>query len=676
MKLKHALGAWILIVGLGLFFGHQRITSFPKHVHAWAEGGQYAIALGFIDNGFDFFEPETFVLNPQFPGENGITTETGITSVDFPIFQYAAASVMKISGVSNPFVYRLIVFLYSCLGLFLLFKLTYLLTQSLARSLVILLFVLSSPVFVYYQTGMLISMPALSTAFIAIYFLIKYYKDDNYSSFLWAVVFISLAAAIRTTYLILLGAIGLAFIVEAFKKKKFILRILLPLFIGLCFVLGYRYYNFFLANQYGSIFLNQFLMAENFAEFQDFLKMTWSAWKLDYFSKVHYVILFFLAFTGLIIYSRRRDKTTPVQRTLFFIASAAFLADLVFLVAMIQQFPQHDYYFLDTFFIPLVLFLIVGISLFPRFREKKLKYVFVLAVFIPAILHAMDIQTKRTDNRYWNEVNSTVNSLKNADSLLDCLGFDLDAKVLILGAHGGNLPLVQTRRKGYTVLRTSKEAIVQALKWDFDILLLPQDLFLTKVYPIYPEFTHQFKRVGGNGQLGVFVKNKDSHQDVESFLGLKESITIRKVYNGFEDKTDTAWTNTARSFSTYYNGKYAAFISEKEEFGLNYNFYNLNLKNQPHSIYINAKANLEKENSIELVVVAQRGHVLLHYESKSLNTIIRNLNTWIDLELLYELPPMGEGDFQLSLYVWNNGRNGLYLDDLEIQLFENKKDCN
>jgi len=48
MNLRQSFSVWVLIVGLGLFFGHNRITTFPKHVHAWAEGGQYAIALGFF----------------------------------------------------------------------------------------------------------------------------------------------------------------------------------------------------------------------------------------------------------------------------------------------------------------------------------------------------------------------------------------------------------------------------------------------------------------------------------------------------------------------------------------------------------------------------------------------------------------------------------------------------
>lgn len=676
MNIRQSLSVWILIVGLGLFFGHNRITSFPKHVHAWAEGGQYAIALGFIDNGFDFFKPETFVLNPQFPGDNGKTTASGVTAVDFPIFQYLVAGAMQITGITSPIVYRLFVFLYSCLGLFLLFKSSYLVTQSLARSYLVLLFVISSPVFVYYQTGMLISMPALSTAFISCYFLIKHFKYGVYAAFIWAIVFITMAAAMRTTYLIFFCAIGLWYLIDAIKSRKFSVAHLLPFLIGLTFLIVYRYYNFLLAKEHGSIFLNQFLMASSLPEFIDYLQMTWSSWKLDYFSKLHYLIMAFLFIIGGIIYRKNKTVALDIHRKLFVISIAALLADVLFLIVMIRQFPQHDYYFLDSFFLPITLLLMVSISFFPRFRSKNLKYVAATILFIPAFLRAIEVQENRTNPVYWNEVTSTVNSLEGADALLDCLEVGMDAKVLILGSHGANLPLIQTRRKGYTLLNNSKHLIDEALDWDYDYLLLPHNLFLSEIYPLYPEIVHQFKRIGGNERLGVYKRNKGEYNKLSQFLGLNEATIVASKFIDFEFIDPEYGIENMRSSTKKYNGDFAYKLAFDNEYGLNIKFQRIDLSSNGLSALVDLEANLATRNAIKLIMVIKNEGEIIHYEEKDFGELIEETGSWKHLKLIYEIPTFLKGNASIEFYSWNSGGNTVYIDDLDIRILKFKKDCN
>ena len=79
----------LLLLGLSVLLYESTINLFPSFIHAWTQSDRYAIALRFLDNGFDFFHPATFNLQ----------TLEGITRVDFPINEFIVAISMKIFGI-------------------------------------------------------------------------------------------------------------------------------------------------------------------------------------------------------------------------------------------------------------------------------------------------------------------------------------------------------------------------------------------------------------------------------------------------------------------------------------------------------------------------------------------------------------------------------------------------
>ena len=66
MKQKDFIGIIIVILIVGFYFQHSYFNEFPSFTHAWAQSDRFALALGFENNGFNFFKPETFVFNHQF----------------------------------------------------------------------------------------------------------------------------------------------------------------------------------------------------------------------------------------------------------------------------------------------------------------------------------------------------------------------------------------------------------------------------------------------------------------------------------------------------------------------------------------------------------------------------------------------------------------------------------
>src|SRR5437868_5106376 len=97
----------VILISLSVFFFRNSISLFPSFIHAWTQSDRYALALGFLNNRFDFFHPQTFNL----------ISIDGITRVDFPIHEYIVALVMKVSGIHEPVVFRIYTLLYALTGL-------------------------------------------------------------------------------------------------------------------------------------------------------------------------------------------------------------------------------------------------------------------------------------------------------------------------------------------------------------------------------------------------------------------------------------------------------------------------------------------------------------------------------------------------------------------------------
>ena len=160
----------ILVTALSVIFYSNTIKEFPRAVHAWTQSDRYAIALKFLDNGFDFFHPATYNLKGK----------EGITQVDFPINEYVVAIVMKVFGTTDPGVFRICVLLYCLLGLYFLFKLVKIITDNYLSGLIAVAFVFTLPFYCYYQAGFIPSAPAFSSALIGVYFL---YRFETYRHF-------------------------------------------------------------------------------------------------------------------------------------------------------------------------------------------------------------------------------------------------------------------------------------------------------------------------------------------------------------------------------------------------------------------------------------------------------------------------------------------------------------
>ncbi|MBA3971132.1 MAG: glycosyltransferase family 39 protein, partial [Bacteroidetes bacterium] len=299
------------------------ITLPPSFIHAWTQSERYAIALQFLNNGFDLFHPATFNLQ----------TVDGITRMDLPLNEFIVALLMKVLGTTSPVIFRMYTLLVGLTGLVFLYLFTKRITGSEISSWLAVAFVFFSPVYAYYQAGFIPCVPAISFVFIGYFFLHSYKTSLQKKHFYLAVLFFLLAALIRLPFFIFL----FAFFIQqgyVFLQKRKLLFHELAGFSGafLLFLLLYIH-NVHLGKVYGNMFLDKFLPASNFAMFLEIMRRIYNHWLFQYFTFWHYLLLLIVVFYGW----RSRKKIVLENKPLWFSLLIVGCGELLYFLLMSSQ---------------------------------------------------------------------------------------------------------------------------------------------------------------------------------------------------------------------------------------------------------------------------------------------------------------------------------------------------
>ena len=510
------LTALLLILIAGLFLQKDYMNEYPTHIHAWAEQDHYALAIGFINNGFDFFHPETMIYNKQFPGWWKEAFPTTITSVDFPIHEYNVALLMKLLGTTSPWVFRLWTMLWGFLGLFFLYKTAYHLTCNSLKSALVTAIALSSPVYAYFLNGFLPSIPAFSLGIIGLWFYLRYYDNNKRKHFHLCIAFLTLAMLMRTTFAIELIAILCFELLRIFRKETTFIDKLPSLLVSAALFLAYFLWNRHLRNLHGTLFLNELLPPEDWQDAKELIADTYNKWTFHYFQRLQYVVfavLALLAFVWAVIrklsakqvntQSARYDTNDHRKLSLWWLPLIEIFGCLLFSVAMMQQLPFHDYYLIETFFLPILLLTALTLNALPNFKEDAAidwGHFIVGAVCAIMVINATSMQINRRNSE--QDALVSYKHFQNADQLLDSLNIPRDAKILCLYGYAQNGPFIQMKRKGFTVMTNEDDLLEAAFTWDFDYIVVENQKFMLNFKGRSVPLS-KLKRIGGNEHLSV-----------------------------------------------------------------------------------------------------------------------------------------------------------------------------
>ena len=500
--------ALLLIAVLGFVFHYKYLQEFPSFIHAWAQADRYAIALGFLDNNFQLFKPQTFIMNHPFPNNWEVPSKHSITAVDFPIHEYLVSLIMKISDLKDVWIFRSYILFYSFTGLFFLYKISRFLTKDNYKSFLTLILASTSPVFVYYQGSLLPTIPSLTNVIIGIYFYFIHLKDENNKHFHLSIAFLTLATLSRTTFAIPLIAVFFLEFLRIFEKSHLIKLKLVSIISSVTIIVLYYSYNKILTEKYGSIFLNHLMLPANFQEAQEILQEVYNNWLNQYFSKIHYFI-FIISFLISFFFLFKREPADKFQKQAGLLIFFIFSGYMLFAILMLGQFAHHDYYFLDTFFFPVILFFILSLSLIPKVNFKFYRELCIIGlVFIGIALatNAFNFQQSRRvvfpgDLQY-----AKIKNFTNSEAFLDSLYIDKKAKILVIDQYSPNIPFIFMNRKGYTTIILERNHIENLLSWDYNYVVMQNELFVSEIYPLYPDILLRIEKIADNGKISVYKR--------------------------------------------------------------------------------------------------------------------------------------------------------------------------
>ncbi len=658
-KIHYYFYTALILLVLSIYFYWETIFFFPSHVHAWTQSDRLALVLGFLDNNFNFLKPQTFNLS----------TTNGITGVDFPIHEYLVALIMKMTGSESPVIFRLYSLIYSMVGYLFLFRLTKEITDSFWKSAAAVIFVFTCPIITYYQAGFIPSATSLSSAFIGYYYYFIFIKHSRTNDFYLAISFITLAALARTPFNIFLFAIFLQQLYLFMRERKIYWNRLLSFAFVFGIIAGYNVFKAYLNTTYGTQYLTHILPAENLAELIQIITTVILQWAFQLFSIFHYLLLF-AALVSLAIYLRKRKKLTTIDKQVLVQGVLIITGAIIYFLLMARQFIDHDYYFMDSFYLGIILLFILGIHhISASSRKSRRIWMMVFGVMLFAgTIASKRVQKLRYTETMWDRGEITRKNFAGSANYLDSLGISRSAVILVIDAYSTNAPLILMDRKGYTVLTTSYENIKKSLEFDFDFIVI-QDIFLpSDVICNYPGLLNRLERIGGNGKISIFkLRRHGLRSNVEELLGIVHPFRV--ITENFDTtKSSSDWKNINKVTSQVSRSSpNSAYVNHQVEYGptleIPYDNPDVNRLLFEGYFYL--------DESIDNVKIAcsitQNGKT--HYYWDFPLTLNNENNKWIKYQCLFTLPNQLPAGSTLKCYLWNPNSEHVYFDDYKITLY-------
>ena len=657
----------LTLITLSFYHYQHTIQQFPSHIHSWSQSDRYAIALGFLDNKFDLFHPISYNLKTTYPPKISPTIEQGITSVDCPINEWIIAIIMKVTNKKTPAIFRAYILAYSLIGLFFLYLLSQRITQSFLKSFFIVLFAFNAPVFTYYQAGFIPSIPAIANLFIAAYFLILYYEKKFTKYFYISIFFLTLSALNRTPFVIPLFALFCMEFIYYYQHKKLNKTHLFTYLFSFTIIVMYYLYNSYLNSLYGSLFLRNLMPAESIKESYELIKITIANWKDDYFTYFHYYFLIISVVLSIYLILKKYPILTKNHYyfTLLFIN---FIGAIFYYFLMQRQFPNHDYYYLDTFF-HLVIFALILLLTPISIKQALSQFTFVLLTF-PFIFFFTHKNLLNQKERYFDNQNdiyfNAICNFNKSNLFLDSLNIPKDAKILILNAYSPNANLIQMNRKGYAFLSNTQQEIKQFLQLNYDYVLIENASILPDIVSEYPAIINHLNPIATNNKITVYNYHKiPTNKTLLEFLQTSPNTVLFSDTLTIQNSTKNPYWKTTNNISN--NSIQSYYLNDKVEFGTTCTFIipdsiKYNNSNVLFSLDIFAE---KAQNKTMVVLSIQDSNKIVHYQTIPLKKYLYNekLNRWHTEYFTFNLPQKINSNQVLNLYLWN--------PDFETILYKN-----
>ncbi len=667
------LFGWILL--LGFFFQQDYFHEFPAFSNARDQSNSLAVTKGYVINDLDFLEPQTFVYNKESRQAEDQINNTR-TAVHFPIHHYLPAVISVCFDTDIIPTIRWYTFIFSVLGAFFLYKLIRLLTGSFFKSLLILTLAITSPVFVYYQSGYMPVIPSLSLAICGIYFYFSYHQVQRFYYYVLALSCITLASLSTYFFLSVLLAffateIYFVYRTRTISRIKLVLNTAALTLIGVSTMLYFRRVSI-----YGSVFadIDNLRMPAGFTGQQEI--HTFAEWLTTYFSTFQLVLLAVLLLGFLIsyfFYSRGIVQLTFVRPFWQFLA-VYILGCVVLMIFLPPSVLKRDHLFLATFYLPLILLF----TLFTKhlnFSNRWIRLFYMssgIAFMLGMILSANSIQKEKRISGTWDIGTETVINFEGSQEFLAKNGVKPTDRLLVFNSVTPNIPFLLMNRTGYAIEGTSKEDIIRALSWRYEYIIYQNEFFIPSVYSTYPEIIQLIEIVATNGKITLCRRKKDpmTENTLAEFLNFDKMNSLATYFNNFTSDDIDNWEIRSLYRDVYWSRPTSNEMLPDDLYGLVFKTQNIQLNDDNrHLMFVEGRFYQDSLADCELVGFIYDGDELVYYHSYHLSDLLKWPREWDYLHLVYEFPKLTRPECEIGFQVYNPKKARLIMDDIAIKVF-------
>lgn len=431
-----------------VFKFHEIIFLPPYGMHLWRQCDSLAITLNFMDSHRGIFEPALLNL-----GDNLDSQSVG----EFTGIYFIVGRLWAIFG-PHEYIFRsfTLVFLFS--GLFFLFRLSEKLLNNSVFGIITSLFIMTSPLIMFYGTGFVVNVPSFCLEIIAWYFFYKFYNQEK-TKWLWiSMLFFLFAGLLKITGLISFIALIGIFVLEKlrfvnFKKNGRIfykgfyhfLPFALVILINALWIWFTFDYN---EKHFGSVFSNHTFPIWEISKESFLLTLThlFQFWLKQYFPVPMHIFGILLFFT-VILFGMK------VNRFLWYLSVILSIGAIGFLLLFYGGFPYHDYH-LANLFVLFALLLIFSIYIIKkRLPEFVNSIILYSALFIFLVINILICKRTLWEKRYsWQNdmYRNNYSHFKDMSSKFEGIGIKNEDYVISLPDYSPDISLYFLKRHGWT----------------------------------------------------------------------------------------------------------------------------------------------------------------------------------------------------------------------------------
>jgi hypothetical protein len=664
----------ILLAGISAYYNYYEIFfKRPQSVHRWRQCDCASIALNYSQGGMKFFTPETHNLTAD-----GGTSGKNCTS-EIPFLYYTVGFLYKVFGY-HEYIYRIFNTLLFFLGLFFLFRLLQYLLKDILWAIILTFLFFTSPVLVYYGNNFLSNSSSLAFAIAGWYYFTRFFSEHKSKLFYISIIFFLLAGAFRVTALFSafavagLFALELTGIVKFNSDKKIFFRpgwnllaiISIFLVIGLWVIYAHSYNQKHDSTYFSTTILP--IWDLDMAGIKHVLDNIRKVWIGQYFNIS--VLLFIAACFLFILLNFRKNNKLFIYSILII-----FLEAIVYIITQFRMFADHDYYLIEIYILP-VLVVICTFDLLKRHFPGIFNSLLSKGVIFCLILFNIYYARQKMNERYTGWMN---NWQKNKDiytitPYLRQIGIipfdtvisipdDSHASLYLMNQKGWTEFTDERLYRGARIRYNRDSAGIQASVYNGAKYLIVNGIAELYNKPYLQSFCNNL--IGNYNNVLIFdLKNKLKNFNIEQriidkiFICDAELVSDdRKNFISPADSTIFQY-GSSQSNEFAHSGKFSARIGPSLPYGMTIKFKNLaNGESFAITVYRNTIG-----ESKGTIIASGSPYPYYNNEYRILET---DSAGWE--KLFKEIFIPAELDSQeLVVYVYNQGKDPVYFDDLEI----------